>query len=381
MNAMTALITEARFGANHGYALDGDLVHLNADIEVTGAGLACTLQLWAAAQPGNAADFNGAFPGSCIAQYQTYLGAGNHAIAVSLDALIPAGSGDHAIFLALTTVESDGQVRLLDLANYPRREHFLLPRLSGPVGYRLLDGRVALSAACIENPRPAGNSSENLVLELWALPDGQIYNGGYFSGYGLASANVGRLLGQFGLTQCEYLEPLTLPADGRYHLALMLREWTLDGYRTRDYVNFDLPVDFPLVSANAAPLIDQVDQPELADDLETEHSQSVAPVVAVEAPVAEAPVVEAAAAPAVEAPSAVEKVAKAKGKGKKAKAELALVSINSADAASLADVKGLSKTVAAAIVANRPYASVDDLLKVKGIGAKSLDKFRHLVTL
>ena len=59
-----------------------------------------------------------------------------------------------------------------------------------------------------------------------------------------------------------------------------------------------------------------------------------------------------------------------------AKVEAGKVSINTASEAELAAIKGLSKTVAAAIVAARPFKQVDDLLTVKGVGTKLLDKLK-----
>ncbi len=58
----------------------------------------------------------------------------------------------------------------------------------------------------------------------------------------------------------------------------------------------------------------------------------------------------------------------------------ALVDINSADVKALAELPGVGEKTAAEIVKGRPYKSVDDLEKVKGIGAKKLAKIRPLVT-
>ena len=62
------------------------------------------------------------------------------------------------------------------------------------------------------------------------------------------------------------------------------------------------------------------------------------------------------------------------------------VNINTADAATLADgLKGVGLKKAEAIVAYRnehgPFKSVDELVNVKGIGEKSLEKLRPLVVL
>jgi competence protein ComEA len=57
------------------------------------------------------------------------------------------------------------------------------------------------------------------------------------------------------------------------------------------------------------------------------------------------------------------------------------VSINLASVDELARVKGLNKKIAKDIVERRPFASIDGLIDVRGIGKKTLDKLRSLLTL
>ena len=64
----------------------------------------------------------------------------------------------------------------------------------------------------------------------------------------------------------------------------------------------------------------------------------------------------------------------------------ALVNINSADAATLADrLNGIGLKKAQAIVVfreqNGPFKSIDDLVNVTGIGAATLEKNRNLISL
>jgi DNA uptake protein ComE-like DNA-binding protein len=56
------------------------------------------------------------------------------------------------------------------------------------------------------------------------------------------------------------------------------------------------------------------------------------------------------------------------------------VSINTASLDDLAKVKHLSRPLAKAIVAARPYQHVDELLRAKGIGPKLLKKIRSSVS-
>ena len=60
------------------------------------------------------------------------------------------------------------------------------------------------------------------------------------------------------------------------------------------------------------------------------------------------------------------------------------VDINTADAATLEQVKGIGPARASAIVQfrteNGPFASVDDLVRVPGIGERSVEQLRAQVT-
>ena len=57
------------------------------------------------------------------------------------------------------------------------------------------------------------------------------------------------------------------------------------------------------------------------------------------------------------------------------------VSVNKASAKELAAIKGISKPLAAAIVAARPYAKLEDVIRAKGMGQKLLEKLRAALTL
>lgn len=57
-----------------------------------------------------------------------------------------------------------------------------------------------------------------------------------------------------------------------------------------------------------------------------------------------------------------------------------LVNLNTASADGLMSLPGIGPSKAAAIIANRPYDGVDDLDRVPGFGAKTIDQLRELVT-
>lgn len=57
-----------------------------------------------------------------------------------------------------------------------------------------------------------------------------------------------------------------------------------------------------------------------------------------------------------------------------------LVNVNRASQAALEELPGIGPARARDIIANRPYATVDDLLRVPGIGPVTLESLRPLVT-
>jgi len=57
------------------------------------------------------------------------------------------------------------------------------------------------------------------------------------------------------------------------------------------------------------------------------------------------------------------------------------LNLNTATTEELQSIKGIGSVLAARIIARRPYKTVDDLLEVKGIGAKKLEKFRSYFTI
>ncbi len=63
----------------------------------------------------------------------------------------------------------------------------------------------------------------------------------------------------------------------------------------------------------------------------------------------------------------------------KAKSPQGLLDLNTATEKELQTIKGIGPVIAGRIIAGRPYKAVDDLIKVKGIGSKKLEKIRPYV--
>jgi competence protein ComEA len=57
------------------------------------------------------------------------------------------------------------------------------------------------------------------------------------------------------------------------------------------------------------------------------------------------------------------------------------VAINRADVEELSSLPGIGPKLAARIVAGRPFASLSDLARVSGIGARRVEKLRARLTL
>lgn len=326
---MSAISSPATaLGANHGYRFAGDSVHLNAEVTLAASDLQdgshWSLQLWA-----SGAGFADRAPaGVKVAEFPLQPLPGRFVVDACVAALPPAGPDAFTMALMLVSGDADGSVEVRDLAIYPAPQSFVQPTLEGAVACRIADGTAEISVDRIANPRAADNLSGTLALEVWALATP--YAGGAWTGSPVASLILGQLAGGEAWTDCRY----TVPAVGANDAALtvMLREWTAAGYLTRDYRNL--------------------------------------PVVAAAAPADAAPTP--AASPAK--PVAKKAAKKAAAKAPVAAAQSATVSVNAASVDELAALKGLSRAVAAAIVAGRPYASVADLLRVKGLGPKLLEK-------
>jgi hypothetical protein len=86
-----------------------------------------------------------------------------------------------------------------------------------------------------------------MALELWALANP--FSNGAIDGVPLARADVGQVGGQQSIGPLQYNVPLSWPPAGQWRITLFLREWTAEGFSTRDFRDFSVPFD----SAGASP--------------------------------------------------------------------------------------------------------------------------------
>jgi DNA uptake protein ComE-like DNA-binding protein len=350
-----------RFGGHSAYAFDGDLVHLDAELIVDPAAGAShrqwLLQLWADAASDAAVklaevDLAGLSPDP----------AGRVQVNATTVASLPAGSREHRISLLLA--EGGERVQVCDEVSYPRHQRFPLPHLAGEMAYRIADGHIEIHAERIHNPRAADNLSGTLALELWALP--AAYQGGVFAGLLLGSTVLGTLGGQQEWNGVRAELPFSPLPEGGWNLVLMLREWTPAGYLTRDYCNFARPM---VIAAGAPGAAVEKDDHVAATPVAAPATAPAGPAAVAAAP-QPAPRAEAGSTGATKAKKAKKAVARTEA------ATSGRLSINRASVAELAGLKGLSARLAEGIVNGRPWASVDAIVEVKGVGPKLLDKVR-----
>ncbi len=361
MTNLSPQTNATRLGENHGYRFDGDFVYLNAEVNFSDADLdadqAWSIQLWAC-ESGFA---GAALSGVKVAEMAISPMAGGLFAEACCSALPPAGATDQVLALALVTYSADdGLLEVRDLAVYADPQSFFQPRFGGNVSCTLANGVAELKIDSICNPRAEDNLSGTLSLEVWALD--APYAGGSWAGSPVATVIVGVLGGGNEWSACQFNVPAALPVEGAA-LTVMLREWTPAGYVTRDYRNFAaLPA-----KEEAAPKAKPVAKAKPA--AKPKAAVATKPAEAVKAPLAEVK------KPEVKVP---EQPAKKEASTKTAHK---LVSINKASEDELAALKGLPREVARAIVAGRPYATLEDVCKAKGMGLKKLAKLRDQLAL
>lgn len=299
----------------HGYRLDGDRITLWA--EIGGGPAEVLLALWA--QPVDAVN---PASESCILVAQiraTLLGAsGGPGVLIEgmATAAVPSGAVHWRMALTLSRADAERPPVLQDTRHFALTQAFLQPQLvvERPLVARPVAVGLQIDSVAIHNPRAADNLSGSLCLELWALA--VPYAGGAFGGQCLGRVEVGQLGGQTG---CDCLgETWAAPAETASELVLMLREWTQEGLLTRDHRAV-----------------------RLASGVLTETAASV--VVA--------------------------------GKFKPRSAHL--LSVNLATEAQLVAIDGLNRALAKAVIAARPFTSIEGLLAVKGVGEKRLARMRR----
>lgn len=381
-----------KLGPNHGYRFDGDTAILNAELAVdVGRDRSLdqeqqwALQLWACEQPHQ----GGPLSGIKIVEAPLTLPTGSEPERLEAAALaqLPPGRNAYDMVLVLASGREGHFDRVHDYANYPARQEFTAPHLDGGVGYRLEDEQTVFQVERVRNPRAGDNLSGSLSLELWALRTP--FQHDPLDGVQLGAAALGCLSGQSELHAIEQTVPVTQLPVGTWHITLLLREWTLAGYVTRDFCSFERPHHVPRIlravpierPTKAVPSLPE-HEPAPPDTRLEEPVQAAAEEVLDEASVSERIVAADAAAPVEEIATRAEdpNVAPAAPVVTAAMTAPQRLSVTTAAVEDLELVPGLNKKLAQAIVRGRPYSKFDDLLRVRGIGVKVLQKLRSVLT-
>lgn len=349
----------ARLGPNHGYSIEGDVALLHAEVAVPNdprsARLQWALQLWACEAP----HAGGPLSGVKVAEAALPATVADDPLRLDTEALarVPGGMRDYSMVLVLAAGEPGSVDQVHDFANYPQRQRFITPHLEGSVGYRIEGDSVVLTAERVRNPRREGNLSGSLELSLWA--QAEEYAGGALEGTLVASAELGRIEGQRTLDALEHRLAFNPPQPGSVRMVLALREWAGPaGYVTRDFCNFALP--YQARASEPAPEARTRDA-EPAKLEPSEVAAPTAPIAVKSQPAAKAPL----------APAAPPSVAPSDDR----------ISISDATLDELTAVKGMNRKLAQGIMKGRPFKSLDELIKVRGIGPKLLAALKPFVKL
>ncbi|MEO8181321.1 MAG: helix-hairpin-helix domain-containing protein [Deltaproteobacteria bacterium] len=424
-----------QIGGRHGYRIDGDSAHINAELSVPPyhPGGAWALELWACEQAYDGGELSGVKVSEVQFDLPTPIAPHIHKVEAQAPARLPLQGLAHTMLLAL--VELGGaERRIHDVASYPVLETFPAPHFAGEVGYEIRGHELLLQAAAVANPRPEGNLSGTLSLELWASPLSSLEAPEAGTGHCLGAAQLAPVAGgesAFGL-HCRAV--FSEPPPGEFRLELLLREWTRAlGYLTRDRRAFELHYqqasraqdaeeeeelvwELPVAVAEpvavllepavvAAEPVAALPEPALAAEAVVLPEPAVVPepalvaaqpalvlpepaVVAAEpaalpAPALVAPpsVVVSASQPSVPSPVAPKSSPAAVPAAPVTRTGPRAISVQTASLEELSRVKGLNLKVAKEIVKARPFKSLDELVKVQGIGRKTLDKIRSFLTL
>jgi competence protein ComEA len=332
-------------GPRHGYQLDGDHVVINAELQIPPqhAGGEWTLELWATEEPYRSGPLTGIKIAPLALELPTPIGPYVHQVDARAAAKFPPQGRAYAMMLALVEQGQDAPAAVHAFANYPERQSFQAPCFSGTVGYHVQGEEVVLQADGIRNPRARDNLSGTLSLELWAFPE----SGPATEAVRLAAAELGCLAGQADLPEIERRVAFTEPPAGRFQLVLLLGEWTFaHGYVTRDRRDFVNRYERELAPAAPLPPLRPTERLRLVPPRpqEDEDAKAASPIAAARTGTDDAP-----------------------------------VSLQTGSLEELAGIKGLNLKLAKEIIKERPFSSVAELVRVRGIGPKTVARLEHLV--
>lgn len=349
-------------GATHGYEFHGPDVRLNAFIRWVDDARAhthvWTLQLWAhspehaqcPAPLASSAILIASFPITLPIQDEFGPTSDGFFVEYQGPAHPPAGTAPWQMSLVLA--DENGPV---DLASYPQWAVFTEPRIVGEMDL-VCSAQCRLRVEAVSNPRAPDNLSGTLVLEVWMLD--APYTGGAFSGWCAGRRMLGSLAGQATFSEAiiEDLTPALFCRKSALGFpVLMLREWHIDDYLTRDFRALEnLCCALP-------------EMPDSMPALTPPPSVPQTPAVPLEVPSAPALSLETPEAPPAPALSAADEAPPPSKPSP-------LDTLNRLSETALFTLPGLPKTVLHAVAKGRPWASMEALKAVKGLGEQRFKK-------
>lgn len=385
-----------QIGPRHGYSIECDHASINAELQVPPhhSGGEWMLELWATDHTYREGPLTGLKIAEVAVALPTPIGPYLHQVDVRIPARLPPSGRAYSMVLALVRPAADGQRNVDAFANYAELQTFIAPHFAGQAGYRVDGKEVVLTADGIVNPRIEGNVSGTLSLELWAFPESDASS----EGRRLASAEIGSVSGQYWLQAVERRVAFSEPPVGRHRMAMLVCEWTVaDGYvprERRDLTSIYERVAPEPVVTSPAPVVattapsDPAEKPRLVPTSAVASAPSAEPIAAPvpvaskvtvsKEPVASKVTVASEVTAAVAAPVAA--VAKPVPQAPASTAS-GLVSIQTASVDELAKVKGLNLKIANDIIKARPFTSLADLIRVRGINEKTIEGLKRLLTL
>ncbi|TYL49258.1 hypothetical protein [Marinomonas sp. IMCC 4694] len=240
--------------------------------------------------------------------------------------------------------------------------------------YRILNDRIVISIEKIANNRVNHSLSGTLRVQMCALP---LTRDLHAEPLILASTTIGEINDQHCLVDCVYDLIFQQPLTGSWQLCLQLSEWNGNDYVACDIAYFSLPYHVELTDAELTHI-----EP---TDVELTSAEPTDVKTKAAEPNEQQPDSIPATTKAIETKEEVQSVATVDRpelvKKNATGCSTGYIAINQSKVDQLLKVKGVSKKVLEKLIAERPFPSDKAVLNVKGMGPVMLAKVIHCLSL
>ncbi|WCN11222.1 ComEA family DNA-binding protein [Marinomonas mediterranea] len=244
-------------------------------------------------------------------------------------------------------------------------------QLEGQCGYKQGKDRVLINMERVSSHRELNNLSGTVSIQLRAYRQHQHRDD---QSCLLASTTIGQINGQHYLENCLYDLIYTAPSAGTWDISLEIREWDGAGYVLCDQVNFPIPMHIDFQPTTIENVIELPLKKEVPKPLPSEKTSDIGPASS-NTTNTDIPPCETISTETSDSVKP-EKGLKANKKKEKRTDSPEVTLINHCSTDDILEVKGLSKKVAKEIVQNRPFKKWKELLDVKGVGPKLLERIK-----